>query len=60
MLIKLQSVSDDIVLTLDGQTIYKLLPVIRQPSGAPVLQLNLSVNDQNYHGKLHSKLRRGK
>ena len=61
MLIKLQSVSDDIVLTLDGQTIYKLLTgdqitVRRSGFSARFVKFN----DQNYYGKLHSKLRRGK
>ncbi|CUH94289.1 putative inorganic polyphosphate/ATP-NAD kinase [Propionispora sp. 2/2-37] len=61
ILIKLQSVSEDMVLTVDGQTIYNLTPgdqiiAKRSSHSASFIQFK----DQNYYGKLRTKLRRGK
>lgn len=61
LLVKLQQVSDDIVLTIDGQTVHHLLPddqiyIKRSPFTAKFVKFS----EQSYYTKLRTKLRRGK
>lgn len=61
ILIKLQSVSEDMVLTVDGQTTYNLNPGDQIIAKRSLHSAGfIKFNDQSYYGKLRTKLRRGK